>query len=359
MLALAAELGEESRVEALLRLGRARLNVGELEGARQVFRDAYQLSLDLGDADAQARSLRWLAMYHFNRSEHHQARAFFEQALQLADRHELESLAAELAYELGVTVGTIGDYPRALDVSNRALEMFRRQSNHYQEAFCLGNIGCFHVYLGEHEDARAVLERAAELGRAMGIPLAEASAKANLGNALRLLGEPAAALALTEEAAATARELGDPRLTADAQVYGALAALEADELARAEQCARAALEEARRGAMPGTEAAALMSLARVLARGGRAEVALTASAESVAILDRIGSVEGFEEEILLVHGELCGRLDRREEAERSLRRAKDEIARKAAFIRQAERRRRFLRRAEELPGAPLGESHGA
>lgn len=361
MLALAGELGDESRVEALLRLGRAQLNVGELEAARQVFRDAYQRALDLGDADAQARSLRWLAMYHFNRSEHHQARAYFEQALQLADRHELESLAAELAYELGVTVGTIGDYPRALDVSNRALEMFRRQRNRYQEAFCLGNIGCFHVYLGEHEDARAVLERAAELGREMGLPLAEASAKANLGNALRLLGQPATALALTEEAASAARELGDPRLGADAEVYGALAALEAGDLVRAEVLARSALEGARRGSMPGTEAAAQMALARVLSRAGDARAAFEASAEAVAILDRIGSVEGFEEEILLVHGELCGRLDRREEAERSLRRAREEIDRKAAFIRQGERRHRFLRRAEALPdGLALpGESHGA
>jgi len=75
---------------------------------------------------------------------------------------------------------------------------------------------------------------------------------------------------------------------------------------------------------------------RNFSTAGRAEEALDASAEAVAILDRIGSVEGFEEQILLVHGELCGRLDRAEEAERK-RAADAEAKRKAAL--DAERKK--------------------
>jgi len=350
MLRLATTLGhDESRVEALLRLGRALLNVGELEEARAAFRECFQRAQDLGDPDAQARSLRWLAMYHFNRAEHLQARAFFEQALQLADRHEIDGLAAELAYELGVTVGTIGDYPRALDVSQRALEMFRRQGNRYQESFCLGNIGCFHIYLGESREAVEALDLAIDLGRRVGMPLAEASAKANLGNAYRLLGRPLEALALEEEARGVAEELGDPRLANDALVYGALAALEGGLRDRALEMARRAVDQAREGAMPGTEAAAQLTLARALAAGGELAPAHAAAAAAVVILERIGSVEGFEQEILLVHGELSERLGRREEAERSLQRAREELQRKAAFIVSEERRRRFLARQAPAP----------
>jgi class 3 adenylate cyclase/tetratricopeptide (TPR) repeat protein len=361
MLALAVELGnKEYRVEALLRMGRARLNVGELDEARAAFEEAHGLAVDQGDADAEARSLRWLGMVHFNRAEHLRARALFEEALQVAEKNELETLAAELAYELGVTEGTIGDYSRALDVSYRALEMFRRQGNRYQEAFCLGNSGCFHVYLGEYAEARQVLEEAVALGHAMGLPLAEASAKANLGNALRLLKRPEEALQLEEEAHQVAEEIGDPRLAADALVYGALAALDAGQVERAEAMARRAVDVAQQGDISGTEAMSLMALSRVTAASGRLGEALTAAEGAVAILDRIGSVEGFEHEILLLHADLCQRLDRPVEAEQSLRRARQEIGRKASYIRSSERRRRFLSQAGvEVEPADLVEgSHG-
>jgi class 3 adenylate cyclase/tetratricopeptide (TPR) repeat protein len=363
MLRIAETLdGDERRVEALIRLGRARLNVGELEEARAAFRTAYQRSVDTDDGDGQARSLRWLAMYHFNRSEHLQARVFFEQALQVAERHENKGLAAELGYELGVTAGTIGDYTRALEVSRRALQSFREQRNHYQEAFCLGNIGCFHIYLGEYTEAERALGEAVELGRQLGMPLAEASAKANLGNAYRLAGRPLEALALEEEAGQVAERIGDPRLAADALVYGSLAALEAGRADEAGQLAREAVLRSRRAEMPGTEASALMALARVLGEAeGRLPEAMAAADESLALLDRIGSVEGFEQEILLVHAELCRRLDRPEEAARGRRRATEELQRKAAFIVPEERRRRFLDRfeASEPVGSRVEEPHGA
>ena len=143
--------------------------------------------------------------------------------------HGADELAAELAYELGVTAGTVGDYVRALDVSGQALEMFRRQGNRYQESFCLANIGCFHVYLGEYDEALPSLQRAAALGRELRIPLAEASAEANLGNAYRLLGRAEEALVLEERVHQVAQEIGDPRLAADAMIYGALACLEVSE----------------------------------------------------------------------------------------------------------------------------------
>ena len=351
MLRIAEELSEdERRIEALIRLGRARLNVGELEEARAAFRSAYQSAVDLGDGDGQARALRWLAMYHFNRSEHLQARVFFEQALQVAERHENQALAAELGYELGVTVGTIGDYSRALEVSRRALASFRQQRNRYQEAFCLGNLGCFHLYLGEYAEAVSALDEAVQLGRELSMPLAEASARANLGNAYRLLGRPLEALALEEEAGRMAEQIGDPRLAADALVYGSLAAFEAGQLEPGAAQAREAVARARQGDMPGTEASALMALARVLGAEGSLPEAMAAADQALAILDRIGSVEGFDQDILLVHAELCQRLGRRLEAERSRRRARDELERRAAVIIPEERRRRFLDRFQVPEG---------
>lgn len=348
-------------MEALLRLGRAQLNVGDLKQAERSFREAYQRAVELSDMDGLARCLRWLAMYHFNRSEHAQARSYFEQALELAEHRQLEGLAAELAYELAVTVGTIGDYPRALEVSQRALEMFRRQANRYQESFCLGNIGCFHTYLGEYAEAVSALEQAAELGRAMGIPLAEASAKANLGNAYRLLRRPDEALALEDDARRVAQEIGDPRLEADALVYGALAALTAGRTALAEELSREAAEHARNGAMLGTEATALMVLARAAQERGELPLALTSAEQSVALLERAGAVEGFEQEILRVHAELCSLAQRPEEAARSLSRAREDLERKVAFIAAPERRRRFLAHAASVvePSRPQEEAHRA
>jgi tetratricopeptide (TPR) repeat protein len=194
-------------------------------------------------------------MVHFNLGEHLQARPLFERALSVAEAHRMDGLTAELAYELGVTAGTIGDYPRALRASEQALGFFRQQSNRYQEAYCLANIGCFYVYLGQMDRAVEVLEQAATLGRKMRIPLAEATARANLGNALRLQGRLNEALELEEQAREVAVEIGDQRLAADALIYGALAAIElgGSKGARGEALAREAVELAREGEMcPGT-----------------------------------------------------------------------------------------------------------
>jgi tetratricopeptide (TPR) repeat protein len=351
LLALAEGLKtDELRTEALLRIGRVRLNLGEHQAALDAFKRANQIARRVEDPNIRARSLRWMAMYHFNLGEHLQARPLFEQALALAKESELDVLSAELAYELGVTVGTIGDYPQALDVSRQALEMFQKNKNRYQESFCLANIGCFHVYLGEYDQALEHLERAADLGREMRIPLAEASAQANLGNAYRLLGRFDEALSLELRVHKVAQRIGDLRLAADALIYGALASLGVpggepaghDEQLSSERLAREALDLARDSGMPGTEAVAQMALARVLAHAGQLEPAVAASRRAVEILDQIGSVEGFEQEILLVHSELCGWSGLKEEAERALQRARKEIDRKASYISSASRRQRFV-----------------
>jgi adenylate cyclase len=359
MLELAVELySEERRTEALLRVGRSLLNVGDHNGARRAFREAHRLSLHTGDPNIQARSLRWQAMYHFNLGEHLQARPLFEQALALAEEHDLDELAAELAYELGVTAGTVGDYVRALDVSGQALEMFRRQGNRYQESFCLANIGCFHVYLGEYDEALPSLQLAAALGHELRIPLAEASAEANLGNAYRLLGRAGEALALEERVHQVAQEIGDSRLAADAMIYGALACLEvSDGEGQGEAMARSALALARECGMPGTEAVACMALARVLERQERFDDALEVSHAAVELLDRIGSVEGFEQEILQVHGALCAQVGLEQEAQQAGARARAEVERKASFIASEQRRRRFLDQVASR--AILKQSRGA
>ncbi|MCC6748448.1 MAG: AAA family ATPase [Deltaproteobacteria bacterium] len=347
MVELAEELADAGRrSEALLRLGRALLNLGLHDEAKRALEGAAALAAERGDPEARCRSLRWLAMYHFNRSEHAQAQPLFEEALRVAEGAGLDALSAELAYELGVTVGTLGDYVRALEVSRRALEVFRRQGNRYQESFCLGNLGCFHLYLGEYVEAAEALAAAAELGRELELPLARASAEANLGNVLRLTDRSEASLALERQAEAVAQEIGDLRLAVDAQIYGALAAAElgGEQLAVAETLARRALESVGQAEMPSARAAALMALARALDRQGRLAEALEASADAVSVLEAVGAVEGFETEIRLVHGVLCRRAGREEEARRTLARARQELLQKAERIGGVERRRHFLER---------------
>jgi hypothetical protein len=64
------------------------------------------------------------------------------------------------------------------------------------------------------------------------------------------------------------------------------------------------------------------------------------------LLDSVGSVEGFEQEILQVHGELSGRLGDVETAKQCRAQAQAEIERKAQFIHSEVDRRRFLEHAD-------------
>lgn len=346
MLALArAEGREDWEAEAQLRVGRSALNTGEHDLALAAFEQAHELVGADGAPELRARALRWRALVHFNRSEHRIALPLFEQALHLAEGADLAELAAELAYEMGVTIGTIGDYSRAVQVSERALEMFRNQQNAYQEAFCLGNLGCFHTYLGCYEAAIEVLERAVALGAELGVPLAEASARANLGNARRALGQLDEALLLEQQARAVGEQIGDPRLVVDASVYEALVALELPDgvgIERARSCAERALELATAVGMPGSEAMALLVLARARSAANELVAAHGASAQAMALLEQIGSIEGFEQPIQLTHIELTRAWGDEAAAQALLRRARLDLLRKASWIPEEFARVRFL-----------------
>ncbi len=333
-------------IEALLRLGRTSLNAGDHEAALATFERAHALCDEEREPEPTARALRWRALVHFNRSEHRQALPLFEQALHLAEARKLVELAAELAYEMGVTVGTVGDYTRAVQVSERALEMFRQQRNAYQEAFCLGNLGCFHCYLGDYARAVEALEQAVARGVELGAPLAEGFARANLGYARLAQGRKDEALELEVAAREAGEAIGDPRLVADACVYEALASLAGGEgridLPRARARARQALALAEEAGMPGSEAMALAALADAQRIGGDLTAARRASKQALTLLEGVGSIEGFETTIQVVHGRVCLACGDAAAAKAVLQRARRELLVKAEWIEDEGARRRFL-----------------
>jgi class 3 adenylate cyclase/predicted ATPase len=349
MIDVAEQLQDRARlVEALLRVGRSHLNVGEHEMAKSRFKHALSVAEERDDRVDQARALRWMAMIDFNRSAHRAALPTFERALCLASDAGDEALAAELAYELAVTVGTVGDYSRALDVSMRALEMFEQQQNRYQIAFCLGNIGCFHTYLGELEAAGAAFERASALAAKIGAPLAEASALANLANARRLDGAANHAVDIATRAVEQARGLGDPRLLADALVYLALAMLAADgDPIAACEVAQQSLSCSRSAELPGAEAAGCLALARAHTARDQLGQALELASAALRILTRLGSIEGLEHQIQLTWIELMMVLGKEElstgeAVETVLGQACEQVRTKAGWIGDLQRRERFL-----------------
>jgi tetratricopeptide (TPR) repeat protein len=145
----------------------------------------------------------------------------------------------------------------------------------------------------------------------------------------------------------------------DALVYAARAAFDAGRPAQAEELACEALTRAQQSSLPGTEAAAQLALARARCAQGHVAEAAQASTEALRILDRIGSVEGLEPEILLVHSDLCRRLGRSTEAESCLARARLEITRKAAFVTAPDRRARFVAELVRHAGMPQEVIDGA
>jgi len=247
----------------------------------------------------------------------------------------------KISFNIGLVYSDLGRYGKALEWYGRAEQIFREIGDRKGEGEALGDQGLIYAECGLWEEAQEHLERSRSLLTSFGDLRAIAKVVSNLGSLQLRRGRPRRAVPFFRAAYKLRRELGDRRRQGLNLSHLAAAYVELGDGRRAVRYAKRALRH--------FEALGVKSLkVEVFSRMGLAELirgvlpkALEASQEAVRLMDE--GAEGLEhpEEICFAHFKVlraCGR----PQAEAYLKRAYEELKRRAEAISDLRLRENFL-----------------
>jgi tetratricopeptide (TPR) repeat protein/energy-coupling factor transporter ATP-binding protein EcfA2 len=339
--------GAEGAVEGerLLLRGRMLLGTGRHSDAEAALREAIDLLERSGSAlgfDAR-HALFWVSWVQGRyRDAGPIAAELLREACAAGSRPErLCSAKLALAYYCAVA----GDLAASVRLAREAVEHAREVGHPYREVDALTLLGSARELVGLYDEALSSLDDAHTLALRLGTTFQQASIRASQGRICLTLGRIVEAIDRYDEAVERATAAGGERtliaaLAGRARARAAPGPERDPDLAR--QDAEAALQRSGDQASP-SKAEALLACASVSLASGDLERSVHHALEAVALLDRLGTQERFEVEILLVSYRALSAAGRPGEARRLLERAGAAIEDRARRIGEPEVRERFQR----------------
>ncbi|MFN2463241.1 MAG: tetratricopeptide repeat protein [Candidatus Dormibacteria bacterium] len=248
-------------------------DVGRFWYARTRFRTAREhltraLASHPGPSAHRGRVATGLGYVGMRTGDYPQARAYFKEALGIAQALRDREAECAAVGGLGHIELQMGNYPQARDRYREALAIAREIGNLYQEEAWVGNVGQALSGLGEYAQAQACLEEARAMARERNARSSEGLWLACLADLAADMGNYSEARASYEKALAIARELG--RRLWEGPWIGALAdvALQLGEYPQAQADFEQALAVAREQSDRDGEGYAILGLGNVALRTG-------------------------------------------------------------------------------------------
>ncbi|REJ86090.1 MAG: CHAT domain-containing protein [Acidobacteria bacterium] len=195
------------RLELRLRAGRSLAETSRLDRSLELLEEAEQLARSQGEPGMLERVLREQAVSHLYRGDGLRAVELQEQAVALAEEHDLDTLA--IGYlNLALALQRIHDYAACIEALTKAE---RAGSSGANEIARLTTLGICAMELNRLDQAGEVLEEALEAARELDDRTLEGWALGELGIVATDLGETGLALRRFDDAIAIARATRNQR----------------------------------------------------------------------------------------------------------------------------------------------------
>ena len=325
-LRLLAPGDDESRVNTLLELGRARIGAGELSAAETPLQDALRLSQSLNGARSvqSGRILGGLGMLRLEQGRLGEAKDLFRQSLGILEKADARQ--SDISYvldDLATVYQREQQWALAKESYERALEVDRRVlgDDHPQLAIYLSNLATVVQNMGDLQQAESLYRQAIDRNmRAYGDRHPEtAAAKGNYGLLLQREGRLFEAEPLLRDALATKLSLygADHYNVGYSRVSLALLLHDKGDLAGSESEFRQALAVYDKSLPPNHQyrASLLMHFARLLVDRGKAAQALGMSEQSIKIwTESSGEASPRTAQAHAIHAYVLEHLNRTREA---------------------------------------------
>lgn len=203
-------LGDRRReADALDRLGRVHLLLGDAASAREVYRQAIDRFRELGARQSLVDALNGAGTAARLLGRPGEALAGFREALEIQGSLGDRRSTGITWNNIGKVLAQQGNAEEAFEAYDKALAIWRDLRDSREEGVTLGNRGRLYGFLGETRRARDALQQAALQLEAAGQPAEAASALADLGLILALSGPPRNGLAPLQRALDLQQRAGD------------------------------------------------------------------------------------------------------------------------------------------------------
>jgi tetratricopeptide (TPR) repeat protein len=190
----------------LVSLGKHRVFQGDLIGARRYFQESADVLLALDDVDEATREpLFWMAEIDFELGELENAKTLFRNALEVDQRLGVHVSTGSDHSSLGDVLAEQGRIDDALAQYREALGLLSLVPDHWGMVAAHMSIADLLVLKGERQAARDQLLEAAALEKGKGEPVLEARILVREAAVLRRLGDVDSATALVAQAMEIAR----------------------------------------------------------------------------------------------------------------------------------------------------------
>jgi tetratricopeptide (TPR) repeat protein/transcriptional regulator with XRE-family HTH domain len=218
-LAAASRLGDqEAQGHVRLTLGRAYLQVGEYQEARENLQRALAIYHEAGHHVGEAYTLLALSFFHESQHRYEDALGFAQQAVELSDEFAtdpgmLDSRTRALNNS-GWLYACMGSFHEARTRSEKALEQYREAGDSEGTAAALDTLGYIYNHLGENEEAIACFRESLDLLAGHGNRYKAVEALEHLAEAYRATGDLWGAHAALEQALSILEALRHPAASA-------------------------------------------------------------------------------------------------------------------------------------------------
>jgi CHAT domain-containing protein len=203
----------ERLAQGLLSLSFCQMNLGRLQPAEGLLKEAFPLYQNLGFEAGQQLCLSNLSTIHSFRGDFDTALEYSQRALVILRNRK------EVTLQLGISLSNhghiyrqLGNFLKSIEARGEALAIFRKLRNQEFEGATLANIGDDYRTLKNLDQSLVFLEGALAIFRNLGDRKKTAETLIKLGAVQRDQGELDKALANTLESLAIFREAGDRRL---------------------------------------------------------------------------------------------------------------------------------------------------
>jgi tetratricopeptide (TPR) repeat protein len=289
--------------------------------------------------------LAWAAAFLLMLGRQAEADRLMQRIDQLGMQGRPDPLTMALVHQARATAASLrGDLDGSLSAFESALMGFDQAGDARNVATMRANIGFMYAELGLLERAEGMLAKALTEAERIGLCELPAVVQHNLGRVRGRRGDLIEADRLEREAIKSFARQGEPRLEGLARTYLSEIALAADDAPEAERQAITALDLLR--VAPSARVQAMAALARAYLVQRRDADALAVARQAASDLDRLGTVDEGEAEVLLIQAEALAACAQAEEARTAIRRARARLLDRAERIVDPEHRRAFL---SEIP----------
>ena len=208
-------VGDQERIDLLLRLGKVLDLAGDWQRAEKVEREALALAEQLGDARSQAWCEAALAEEARRQGRYDEAAALLATAATIFGEVADDAGLGQVHHLAGTLAAQQGDYDQAVERYEASLEIRTRLGDDASIGSLLSNLGIVAEYRGDYDVSRGYHERALAIREAIGDRWAIAVSLTNLGTIAVNQGDDLEARARLEEAMRLSREVGDAWMVAN------------------------------------------------------------------------------------------------------------------------------------------------